>query len=442
MAGRWRIRHKLLVGLGLVVGVMAVLLAVTVEGLYSYRASINCVAGKTSELAVAQEFKEAIIELALFDPEPDKDIQRRNLMGKIEKAKKKLAAYRDALQDTYNRGWSLHPEFQNQGLVDRVEMKFPMLSQKIDQVFDKVEVNLTGGTAELPLRQQEEVKPVIQGLVQDAKDLEKGIYDDLYDIKAKAHSEYQRSFWFVGTTSIFSLLLMAGLLRVFYNWVFHPVRDLMQGVGRVARGDFDHGIDVRSGDEMQDLAAAFNDMTGRLRDMYRDLARQVNERSRQLVRSERLASVGFLAAGVAHEINNPLASIAFCSEALEGRLTELLPPGPRLPSRGSQAEVIFKYLKMIQQEAFRCKEITAAPAGVQPLRRTPARGDQPERVDPIGAGRDPAFAEPQGQNHSVRPVGPGDRLGQCPGDQVGGAQPGGQRPGQHGRRRHPGDRSA
>ena len=75
---------------------------------------------------------------------------------------------------------------------------------------------------------------------------------------------------------------------------------------------------------MEDLADAFNDMTGRLRDLYSDLARQVNERSRQLVRSERLASVGFLAAGVAHEINNPLASIAFCSEALEARLADLL----------------------------------------------------------------------------------------------------------------------
>src|SRR5213079_2307091 len=93
---------------------------------------------------------------------------------------------------------------------------------------------------------------------------------------------------------------------------------------RVAQGDFEHRIEVHSGDEMQDLAAAFNDMTARLRDMYRDLAHQVNERSRQLVRSERLASVGFLAAGVAHEINNPLASIAFCSEALEGRLTGLM----------------------------------------------------------------------------------------------------------------------
>src|SRR5438105_3555575 len=103
---------------------------------------------------------------------------------------------------------------------------------------------------------------------------------------------------------------------------------------------------------MEELAAAFNDMTSRLRDMYRDLARQVNERSRQLVRSEQLASVGFLAAGVAHEINNPLASIAFCSEALESRLA------PVLAKSTGDNEVIAKYLTMIQQEAFRCKAIT------------------------------------------------------------------------------------
>jgi two-component system, NtrC family, sensor kinase len=150
------------------------------------------------------------------------------------------------------------------------------------------------------------------------------------------------------------------LLHYFYGWIFYPIRDLEAGVGLLARGDFNHRIEVKSGDEMESLAQAFNEMTRRLRELYTDLARQVNERSRQLVRSEKLASVGFLAAGVAHEINNPIAGIAFCAEALESRLKELTLLANKASGQENHPCIVdfARYLKLIQEEAFRCKNIT------------------------------------------------------------------------------------
>jgi signal transduction histidine kinase len=95
-----------------------------------------------------------------------------------------------------------------------------------------------------------------------------------------------------------------------------------------------------------------NGMTERFQAIRDDLDRQVQIRTKQVVRSEQLASVGFLAAGVAHEINNPLASIAMCAESLEGRISSAL------NLDDERQKVIQHYLRMIQDQAFRCKEIT------------------------------------------------------------------------------------
>jgi len=111
-------------------------------------------------------------------------------------------------------------------------------------------------------------------------------------------------------------------------------------------------------DEMAELGEAMNDMTRRFQDIRDGLDLQVQERTKQVVRNEQLASVGFLAAGVAHEINNPLASIAMCAESLEGRIREALAGAAAATSSGEQLAVIANYLRMIQSEAFRCKEIT------------------------------------------------------------------------------------
>ncbi len=146
--------------------------------------------------------------------------------------------------------------------------------------------------------------------------------------------------------------MLALFVKLFYQWIFLPLRVLIQGSRKVASGEFTHRIHLDAHDEMSELAAAMNDMTSRFQAIRDDLDRQVQERTKEVVRSEQLASVGFLAAGVAHEINNPLASIALCAESLEGRMSDVVPVDDE------QFTIVKRYLRMIQDEAFRCKDIT------------------------------------------------------------------------------------
>jgi two-component system NtrC family sensor kinase len=113
--------------------------------------------------------------------------------------------------------------------------------------------------------------------------------------------------------------------------VNYPVHQLLRHTQRVATGNLDSDVAFNSDDELGELANSFNIMTQNLRkarteleDWGRRLETKVEERTReltqiqaQLVRSEKLASLGELVAGISHELNNPLTGILVFSSLIQ-----------------------------------------------------------------------------------------------------------------------------
>ncbi|HEY2586278.1 MAG TPA: HAMP domain-containing sensor histidine kinase [Tepidisphaeraceae bacterium] len=142
--------------------------------------------------------------------------------------------------------------------------------------------------------------------------------------------------------------IVLGVLQ--YRGVMLPLRRLSGGVRKIASGEFQERLDVRGRDEFARLAGEFNQMAAELDEFYHRLEQKVADKSKELIRSERLASVGYLAAGLAHEINNPLGIITGYAEYSLGQLKAASP-------HSAANEDLAKSLQVISDEAFRCKDI-------------------------------------------------------------------------------------
>jgi signal transduction histidine kinase len=151
-------------------------------------------------------------------------------------------------------------------------------------------------------------------------------------------------------------LLLYALVTVCFagiaiNWrlavsISTPIRKLEKITKKIARGDFSETIEVRGSDEIASLEISFNQMEEMLKDAMVSLEKTVEilqEKQAQLVESEKLASIGKLAAGIAHEINNPLTSVLTFSSLLLEQCPEDDPRHGRL--------------KMIVKETTRARNI-------------------------------------------------------------------------------------
>ena len=143
--------------------------------------------------------------------------------------------------------------------------------------------------------------------------------------------------------------VVLGLLQ--YRQVMSPLNRLRAGVRKIAAGELKQRLDEHGSQEFVELAEEFNKMAAELDAFYHELEARVEQKSRELIRSERLAGVGYLAAGVAHEINNPISIIAGYAEFTLSQLKQ--------QTSGSEDSEVAKSLAVICDEAFRCKDIVS-----------------------------------------------------------------------------------
>ena len=108
-----------------------------------------------------------------------------------------------------------------------------------------------------------------------------------------------------------------------------PIRDLERITKKISRGDFSESIPVKGQDEIASLGDSFNQMEEKLDHAMTaldEIIKQLKENQSKLVEAEKLASIGKLAAGIAHEINNPLTSVLTFSNLM---LEQCPPDDPR-----------------------------------------------------------------------------------------------------------------
>jgi two-component system, NtrC family, sensor kinase len=361
----WPIRNKLQLGLALLAVSLLTLFGSAYYGLYAYRGLVKSLSARAAELPLADKLRDRVFDLhEILNQVEDRqklddqfgdtvwetaDLLRQRYRTQLALLEQALDRYQTQLDSNRLRTDAAIGD-------DRYERQ--TLAQ-INEVLDRVHAHDQQDATDWFLDNELKVSQLrsdVEELRELAAELPSHLHERFRELASDVRNQYRWAIGAAWVTAVLTAVLLGAAVQLFRKWIARPLATLVKGSREVAAGKFDHRIRLTSDDEMGELADAMNAMTARFQEIRDDLDRQVRERTKQVVRSEQLASVGFLAAGVAHEINNPLASIAMCSESLESRLSALLEQVGE--GHAAERDVVSSYLEMIQKEAFRCKQIT------------------------------------------------------------------------------------
>lgn len=375
MVNSMPIRKKMLLSMMLLSAILLVLVSVSLQGVYSYKELAKSVSLLSEEVRVVWELGRDISELrSVFRRGDNMFVPRENTRTLDRLDLLILPTEKQAQANQQNEDFFYHLNLVRFKLEDRRKtlvnqaQKNPLLPTSaseltlINEMHDKIKLieqmdyEFYGDSA----AKAKKINGLLADVQADSHSLLTLLTQRMRELRTHVKSIYNTWTIIIVASGIVLLCLLSFSFWFLRRQVVQPFKELLSGSRRIAAGDFHHRIILASRDELAELAEAQNKMTSLFVEIKNNLDRKVRERTQEVVRSEQLASVGFLAAGVAHEINNPLASIAWSAEALESRMHDLLHQGSCAKQEvdADELKILSRYLKKIQDEAFRCKGIT------------------------------------------------------------------------------------
>jgi two-component system, NtrC family, sensor kinase len=313
--------RKLFLGFGALVLVCAASSYLTLAGLARIHAALDQIRDEEERVRLALELASAVRDQYAHQAHTI-IIGDRSHLGMYAAAQARVLALTKELRGEVRAG-------EEHALVDEIDRA----SGELDAIFrGRIVPAVVRGDRPFVQAEHARAQLVVTRIQEAAESLVELFEGRILTARAEAAGVVRRTHYFVFGLLVGTPALAAVVTYSIGRSIARPIGKLREGAQRLGSGDLDTHIDVSTPDEFGALAQQFNAMTAALK-----------EHQARLLQSEKLAGLGRLAAGVAHEINNPLGVILGYVRLMRKRADAAADED----------------LAIVEEETLRCKEIVA-----------------------------------------------------------------------------------